>query len=153
MARSRSLLERFRPAGTPGAAAKPGVPADRVAELSAELEPVLALLADSVDEASSIRAAARRDAERIRREAAERAQALVAQARRDAEAERAEAAARMAERAEAESAQAVTAAEDEAAAVRRRGAERMSEYVDRVLAELRHDIEKVVSTGSKGPGL
>ena len=46
MARARDFLEWFRPSGTPGAAARPGVPADRLAERSAELESLLALLAD-----------------------------------------------------------------------------------------------------------
>ena len=34
----RDFLSRFRPAGTPGAAARPGVPVDRVAEREAELQ-------------------------------------------------------------------------------------------------------------------
>src|SRR5512135_1507062 len=44
MADLRDFLARFRPAGTPGAA-RAGVPADRPAELEAEVGPVLALLA------------------------------------------------------------------------------------------------------------
>jgi V/A-type H+/Na+-transporting ATPase subunit D len=44
MASARDLLERFRPAGTPGAAAPAGVPYDRGAALEDELRPVLALL-------------------------------------------------------------------------------------------------------------
>ena len=48
MTRTRELLERFRPAGTPGAAGGRGVPVDRVAERSAELEPVLELLSRHV---------------------------------------------------------------------------------------------------------
>jgi hypothetical protein len=39
------FLRRFRPAGTPEAAARAGVPVDRAAEAAGELEPVLALLA------------------------------------------------------------------------------------------------------------
>ena len=42
MASARDLLERFRPAGTPGAAAPAGVPYDRGAALEDELRPVLA---------------------------------------------------------------------------------------------------------------
>ncbi|MGH8867626.1 MAG: hypothetical protein ACRDYU_06490, partial [Actinomycetes bacterium] len=78
MPRSGDFLERFRPAGAPGAAAAAGVPADRVAELSAELEPVLARLAGTQREAERIRAAARRDAEQRRDHATASARALVA---------------------------------------------------------------------------
>jgi hypothetical protein len=42
MPRVRDLLYRFRPEGAPGAAAAAGVPADRAAELTAELEPLIA---------------------------------------------------------------------------------------------------------------
>ena len=45
MPRTRGLLQRFRGAGAPGAASAVGVPADRVAETAAELEPVFARLA------------------------------------------------------------------------------------------------------------
>ncbi len=140
MARSRNILERFRPAGTPGAAAKPGVPADRVAELSAELEPVLALLDDAVQEARGVRAEGRRRAELVRRRAEERAHALLAQARRDAEAERSAAAVRVTEQAEAEAAAELAAAQQQAEEVRRRGAELMPGYVDRVLDALREEL-------------
>ena len=67
MPRSRDILQRFRSAGTPGAATATGVPADRVAELSAELEPVLAQLVSVQQEVSRIRADAHNEAERRRR--------------------------------------------------------------------------------------
>jgi hypothetical protein len=62
MPRARDFLERFRPGGTPGAVARPGVPADRQAERPAELEPLLALLAETEVEVAQISAgrAARR---------------------------------------------------------------------------------------------
>jgi hypothetical protein len=66
MPRSRDILQRFRPAGTPGPASSSGVPADRVAEASAELEPVLALLAETQAEVSRIRRDAEREAEQRR---------------------------------------------------------------------------------------
>lgn len=140
MARSRNLLERFRPAGTPGAAAKPGVPADRVAELSAELEPVLTLLDDTVREARAIRAQAHQRAEQVRRRAEDRSRALLAEARRDAEAERSAAAVRVTEKAESEAAASLAAAEQEAEEIRRRGTELMPVYVDRVLDALRKEL-------------
>jgi hypothetical protein len=148
MARSRNLLERFRPAGTPGAAARPGVPADRVAELTAELEPVLVLLDDAVQEARATRAKGRRRAERVRRQAEEQSHALLAQARRDAEAERSAAAVRVTEQAAAEAAAELAAAQEEAEEVRRRGAELMPAYVDRVLGALRDELATARAEGA-----
>lgn len=153
MPRSRDFLERFRPAGTPGAAAKTGVPADRVAELSAELEPVLALLADAERQADAIRAEAQRESERVRRRADEHARVLVATARRDAEAERSDAAARVTKRAETETAETLAAAERDAAEVRRRGAELMPAYVDQVVAAVRAAAAWTAPAESEGTGL
>ncbi|HEX9033118.1 MAG TPA: hypothetical protein VF834_14860 [Streptosporangiaceae bacterium] len=59
------FLSRFRPAGAPGAASRAGVPADRTAELSAELEPVLALLAETEAECNRIVAQAHAQAIQI----------------------------------------------------------------------------------------
>lgn len=83
MPRGRDFLERFRPAGTPGALAARGVPADRVAELAAELAPVFALLEPVQQQSAAIRARAQAEADQ-RRTAARAA---------DAQAERALAAA------------------------------------------------------------
>lgn len=89
----RDLLERFRPSGSPGPPAMSGVPADRVSERSAELEPVFALLADVQAEAAQIDADATREARHRRERAAEQARAILAEAGRLADAERARAAA------------------------------------------------------------
>ncbi|TDD40841.1 DivIVA domain-containing protein [Saccharopolyspora elongata] len=86
----RGFFERFRPAGTPGAAARPGVPVDRVAEASAELAPVFALLEDAEVEARQVRANGREESARIRQEARERAEAIVADANARAGAVRAD---------------------------------------------------------------
>ena len=59
----RNFLSRFRPAGTPGAPMRGGVPADRVAEREAELQPVLELLEETRTQAERIRAAAREAAD------------------------------------------------------------------------------------------
>lgn len=91
MASTRDLLQRFRPAGAPGAATATGVPADRVRERQAELDPVFALFADTVTQAAEIRREAAAEAERRRRRARERAVALVAQARLEADSIRAQA--------------------------------------------------------------
>lgn len=152
MPRSRDFLDRFRPAGTPGAAAKTGVPADRVAELSAELEPILALLADAEREVDAIRAEAMRLSEGVRHQADERARDLVATARRDAEAERSDAAASVRKWAETETAETLAAAERDAAEVRRRGAELMPAYVDRVVAAVRAAVEAVAPAESEDTG-
>lgn len=89
----RDFLERLRPSGTPGAPSVAGVPADRVAERSTELEAVFALLEDVQAEVGRIGSAADREARRRREEARQQAEATVAEARRLAEAERAAAAA------------------------------------------------------------
>ncbi|MER7159834.1 hypothetical protein, partial [Streptomyces lydicus] len=77
MAGLRDLLMRFRPVSTPGPAAT-GVPADRTAELAAELTPTLALLDRTAGQAAAVREAALHEAERIRTEAARQAERLVA---------------------------------------------------------------------------
>jgi hypothetical protein len=137
MLRSRDILQRFRPAGTPGAASSSGVPADRVAEASAELEPVLALLADAQEEAARLRADGAREAGRRRQAAAERAGATVLDAHRQAAAERAEAALRVSREAEAEVAAGLAEAERVAAATREYAVARMPAYRDRVLDAVR----------------
>jgi hypothetical protein len=137
MLRSRDILQRFRPAGTPGAASSSGVPADRVAEASAELEPVLALLAAVQDEASRVRSDAAREAGRRRQDAAERASAVVLAAHRQAVAERAEAALRVSREAEAEVAAGLAEAQRAASALREHAAGRMPSYRERVLTATR----------------
>jgi len=137
MPRSRDILQRFRPAGTPGAASGTGVPADRLAEATAELEPVIALLAATQDEARSIHSEAVRDAEQRRQQATERAGALVASAHRQAAAERAEAALRVSRDVEAETAARLAEADRAAAVVRERCAERLPALLDRVLTATR----------------
>lgn len=140
MPRPRDILQRFRPAGTPGAATPTGVPADRVAEVAAELEPVLALLADAVQEADRVRAEGRAEAERRRQRSAEQAGALVASAHRQAQAARSDAALQAARDVEAEAATTLAEAERAAAAVRQRAAERLPRYVDRAVAMAREEM-------------
>ena len=65
MPEGRDFLDRFRPAGAPGSAARAGVPADRARELADELDPVLALLDDTHAECQRIIAGAGQEAERI----------------------------------------------------------------------------------------
>jgi hypothetical protein len=84
----RNFLSRFRPAATPGAPMRGGVPADRVAEREAELGPVLELLEETRIQAERIRVAARQAADERRRRAGQQVDAVVAAARLRADAER-----------------------------------------------------------------
>jgi vacuolar-type H+-ATPase subunit H len=85
---ARDFLDRFRPAGAPGAASRAGIPADRAAERYAELEPVVALLADTHAECGRIVTAARQEAERIMDLARQQVATLAADTQRQAEAVR-----------------------------------------------------------------
>jgi regulator of protease activity HflC (stomatin/prohibitin superfamily) len=135
--RSRDLLERFRLAGTPGAASVAGVPADRVAEVSAELEPVFVALLDVQERAHRVRADAQREADRRRSEAREQARALLSAAQREADAIRADAAAAVRREADAEDAAVLSAAGREVDLIRRQAVDRTPAFVDRVMASVR----------------
>jgi hypothetical protein len=65
MPQLRDFLDRFRPAGAPGAAGRAAVPAERQGELAAELLPVLALLEGMDRECARLLAQAQGEAERI----------------------------------------------------------------------------------------
>lgn len=93
MPSTRDLLQRFRPAATPGAASATGVPADRADERAAELGGVFTALAATVQEAERIRRAARAEAQQRRERARVEASATVASARLEAETVRAQVAA------------------------------------------------------------
>jgi hypothetical protein len=144
MPRTRELLERFRPSGTPGAAAGRGVPGDHVTERSAELEPVLDLLADTLATCRQIRAEAERESERLRRSGHDRALAAEAAAHRQAESVRVEAAVEATRRATRETDAVRKQARAEAEAVRTRAEARMQDYVGSVLAEVRTALEEEV---------
>lgn len=104
------FLNRFRPAGAPGAATRAGVPADRAAELSAELEPVLGMLAAADAECSRLIGDAKREASLITAQAREQAERIAAEAVRDAGAARSEAVAGVLDIARQHAAQAEQAA-------------------------------------------
>lgn len=107
------FLNRFRPAGAPGAASRAGVPADRAAELSAELEPVLAMLAATDGECARLVAEAEQEAGRIAADARDQAAGIAADAERLADDARAAAAAEVlaAAREQAEQAERAAAAD------------------------------------------
>ncbi|MEU2158303.1 hypothetical protein ABZ532_25390 [Streptomyces sp. NPDC019396] len=134
MAGFRDFLMRFRPVGLPGPAAAGGVPADRSAELAAELEPQLALLQGAEAEARRVREQASAEAVR-RREAAERMAAeIVDRARAAAPRVREQSAARIHDATAAETAALLAAAERDVAALRDRVEHRLPSLVDRVVA-------------------
>lgn len=133
MSRVARILERLRPAGAPGTPAPAGVPVDRVAELAAELGPVLIRLDAVQAQCDRIRSEATAEADR-RRVAVERARQLVAEGGRAAETERSAAAAAVEHKVTAETAAAREAAKHSAAAVRERAETRTVALVDRVVA-------------------
>jgi hypothetical protein len=136
----RDFLDRFRPAGAPGAATAAGVPVDRLDTAAAELAPVFAALAAVVDEGARLRGEAVAAGLRLEAETADRCRALVAAARGEAEAERAAEAAKVRERAATEARLVVARAQQEAEEVRRTADEHrprlLAAVLDRVRVEL-----------------
>ncbi|MFJ9865694.1 hypothetical protein [Streptomyces sp. NPDC101165] len=130
----RDFLERFRPTGTPGAAAT-GVPADRAAERAAELEPALGRLAAVQQEAARIRAAADEAAETIRQDASREAASIVAAAREQAPEVRRKAAVPGLQDALREADAVRAAGNRDAEAVRERAQECMPDLVERAVAD------------------
>jgi len=137
MPRVRDLLYRFRPSGAPGGASAASVPIDRAATVAAELEPLFSQLSAVESECDGIRDEAGRDVAVIKNRDAGRARAIVASATGRVGSERAAAVARMRDLAAADAAAELSAARAEAAALRDRAAERMPDYVDRVVAMVR----------------
>lgn len=136
----RDFLTRFRPAASPGRAAPSGVPADRSAELRAELAPPLALLEQAEEEARNVRERAEAAAA-ARRESAERqAEAIVAAARAEADRVRERAAEQALHAVEDEAAALLAEAEREAVDVRERARSRTLALADRVLVLVREDL-------------
>lgn len=129
------FLERFRPAGAPGPAGT-AVPADRAAELAAELEPVFALLRGAEAERALILRDGAADAQRILESARVEAARIVSRAREQAPAERADAASAVVTAAAAEQAELAARSERAAEAVRRQAADRMAELTTRAVDAL-----------------
>lgn len=147
----RDLLERLRPSGAPGTAAPSAVPADRQAERSAELDPVLARLDDVQAEAEGIRTAARSEASRRRDAAREQARAIVEEARRTAEAERRDAASIAEATGAADSRERRLEADLEADRITRVAAVRSAALLDRVMDAARREIAEIAGTGAGVP--
>lgn len=128
MAQVRDFLDRFRPAGAPGAA-QAGVPADRVAEREAELQPVLALLDGVRSECERIIEEAHSEAASIAAAARDEAVAIEAEAARRARSARDDAAQELLDQASRQARDAVVTAGRQAAQVRRLARRHMPELV------------------------
>jgi hypothetical protein len=154
MPQVHDFLDRFRPAGAPGAAARAGVPADMSGALAAELTPVLALLSDTDAARGSIIARAERDARRIVAEARAQASAVAADAERRGRAARDEAARLVLAQAMSDAGEAEAAAARQAARVRELAAERMPALVSRAVDLVRNLPADPISaaTGRDQPG-
>jgi hypothetical protein len=132
--RVRDLLNRFRPAGAPGAAGNAGVPVDRDASMRTELAPLFARLAPTLGDCADIVARARRDADVRRAADAERARSLLAQAQVTAPVERRSAASAIEEQVAADAAHASSAAANDLLELRERVLQRTPALVEQVVA-------------------
>jgi vacuolar-type H+-ATPase subunit E/Vma4 len=115
------------------------VPADRVAEVAAELAPVFAALADAQAEAAEIRFGAAALAAERRREAATVAERIRAEWQARAETARAEAFAAARSSAEAAGTELVHEAWRDADALRERVESRLADYVEWVVKVALHE--------------
>jgi vacuolar-type H+-ATPase subunit H len=134
----RDFLTRFRPAGSPGAAARAGVPADRSGELEAEVAPVLARLDDTEAERERLIAQARRDAEQIVADARSAADAITADAAQRADTVREQAAQQVVTAARKQAAGTTQAATQQAAQIRELARQRTPALVSRVVGTISH---------------
>jgi vacuolar-type H+-ATPase subunit E/Vma4 len=146
----RDFLDRFRPAGTPGAAGRPAVPADRSADAAAELTSVLILLDDAQDEASRIRGNAADRAEEIRRAAQRQATKIVAEAGRRADEVRMQAEADRLRSAAAATEDMRARTDAEITGMQARAGERLPCYVDAVAAQARQWLDEIAQSAPAG---
>jgi vacuolar-type H+-ATPase subunit H len=143
---ARDFLDRFRPAGAPGSAARAGVPADRARELAAEVEPVLALLDDTHAECEQIIETARQEAGRIMAEAGAAVARVGQEADRNARAAGEEAAAEVLAQTRAEVQETAAEAAQQALQIRRLAQRRLPELVTAAVGLVRAG-----PTGAGGP--
>ncbi len=140
----QNIRDRFRPAGTPGAAGRPGIPADRSVDAAAELTAMLALLDDAQDEAARTRQAAADRAQEIRRAAHRQATELMVKARDDAETVRARSEADALREAGADEDDMRRQTEAEIARVHQQADERLADGADTVAAQARKWLDALV---------
>jgi hypothetical protein len=113
------------------------VPANRVVEAAAELEPLFAMLADTEAKAENMRASADQRIAENHRLTAARATEVLAHASLRAEAERADASAKARVLADQAVAQELAASEDEAAGIQESANELMDAQVAEIVAAVR----------------
>jgi vacuolar-type H+-ATPase subunit H len=128
---TRDFLDRFRPAGAPGAAARAGVPADRVRELAADVHA----------EGDQILGEAHREAARIAAEAHTEVMRIERDGQRRARAARDEATAAVLAQARAEAQEAAAGADRQALGVRRLAKRRMPELVATAVGLVRAGVD------------
>jgi predicted component of type VI protein secretion system len=149
-----AFLERFRPAGAPGAMARAGVPANRSGELEAELSPVLSLLDDVDSECMRIIERAKQDAGQIIAAAHDEAAAQLAASAQRARAVRNEAAREVLAAAQAEAAATVASAARRASQARERAEPYVPALVSKAV-ELVRDLgsaSRPAQAGEPAPG-
>ena len=139
----RDWLDRFRPAGAPGAATATGVPVDRREAARTELEPVFAALAGDIARASQRRAAMIAESARRRAEGRDAAQALIARAAASAAAERAAEDTRLRQLTTAQARVRREQASIQAQEIRERAARRRPVLVAEALTRARAEIEEL----------
>jgi len=150
MPSTRDLLQRFRPAPTPGAATATGVPADRRDERDRELSGVFAALAEAVAESREIRRAATVEAQRRRDRARLEVAARLAEGRLDAESIRAQAVVTARDRIETSTAASLGAAEQRAREIEEDAARTRAEDVAVVVDAVRALALQAGRTGVAG---
>lgn len=146
MPQFRDFLDRFRPAGAPGAAGRAAVPADRSAELAAELMPVLTLLDDADGACARTVAQAHAEAQRILAAARAEAAAQLEDAGHRADAVRAETVQHVVAAAQAEADGAVTSARLQAGEIARLAGQRIPAGAARAV-----DLVQALGDGDIGP--
>lgn len=144
----QNILDRFRPAGTPGAAGRPGIPVDRSADATAELTAMLALLDDAQEEAARTRQSAVDRAQEISLNAHRQAAELVAKARDHAETVRAQSEADELREAGAGEDDMRRQTEAEIAQLRERADKRLAHDVDIVAAQAREWLDNLVRSAT-----
>ncbi len=129
----RDFLTRFRSAGSPGAAARAGVPADRSGELESEVTPVLALLDDTEAQRERLIAQARHDAGQIVAAARSASDTIAADAAQRAETVREQAAQQVMAAARQQGVGTTQAATQQAAQIRELARQRMPALVSEIV--------------------
>ncbi len=129
------FLERLRPAGAPGAAGASAVPGDRRQEAEAELAPLFEMIDEHRRQAEKLRTDAATEAESLLRDAERQADQIVEQAQRRAAIVRAESSAAVRTATEAELAAIAAESARTADSIRLRAAGLLPSRVDDVVAE------------------